>query len=260
MTPITINQDVALDLTDQGFAWIPATRWSIASEHQTHWNELRNDWDRLDLDRYLARGATFRLRRYGRYYWSPARDELLALPHRPYFQPIAENSYAGGVNREFAPLLPESLSNPFLRALIRCVFVCLPVPLEKQVCPWEVRIHQVRIVATPLEPGHPAPEGIHQDGTDFLTLHLVRRWNVTGGTTTIYDLERKPKLSVTLQDCLDTFILEDARVMHGVTPVHVSAGSDSGTRDLLGIDFIYHPRLARPPEPELDQAPNRPRP
>jgi len=246
MEPITINQDVRRDLAGQGFAWIPGAAWSIGSELEPHWQRLRQDWDHLELDRYLEHGATFRRRRYGRYYWSPSSDSLLALPQQPYFQPTGENSYAGGILRDFAPLLPATMHNPFLAALVRCTFACLPVPGNKQGHNWEVRIHQIRIVASKDEPGQPAPEGIHQDGTDFLTLHLVRRQNVSGGQTTIYDLDRQPIQSYTMQATLDSLILEDPRIMHGVTPVHSADGRSTGTRDLLGVDFIDHPLLERP--------------
>ena len=184
------------DIAGQGFAWIPSAAWSIDPELEPHWQRLREDWDHLELDRYLEHGATFRLRRYGRYYWSPASDALLALPHEPYFQPKDENSYAGGIEREFAPLLPDTVHNPFLAALVRCTFACLPVARERREHPWEVRIHQIRIVASTDQPGQPAPEGIHQDGTDFLTLHLVRRHNVVGGQE--HDLRSGPQTDLVL--------------------------------------------------------------
>jgi hypothetical protein len=104
-----------------------------------------------------------------------------------------------------------------------------------------VRIHQIRIVAGPQEPGLPAPEGVHQDGTDFLTLHLVCRSNVAGGETTIYDLRRQPIQRLTLREALDSLIIEDPRVLHGVTPVHSADGENLGIRDMLGVDFIYRP-------------------
>jgi hypothetical protein len=200
----------------------------------------------LEFDPYLKHGANFRLRRYGRYSWSPASSALLVLPHQPYFQSSSENSYAGGIVREFAPLLPETVHNPFLAALVRCTFACLPVSRERQRQTWEVRIHQIRIAATRDEPGQPAPEGIHQDGTDFLTLHLVHRRNVIGGESTIYNLDRKPIQSLTLREALDSLILEDPRIMHGVTPIHSADGRTTGTRDLLGIDFLYDPTLEPP--------------
>jgi hypothetical protein len=97
-----------------------------------------------------------------------------------------------------------------------------------------------------MAPGLPAPEGIHQDGTDFLTLHLVRRHNVEGAETTIYDLDRKPIQRITMQETLDSLILEDPRIMHGVTAVQSADGKTSAIRDLMGIDFIYCPELERP--------------
>jgi hypothetical protein len=246
MESITIDQDVQRDITNQGFAWIPADAWTLSPELEPHWRSLCTDWDHLELDRYLAEGAKFRLRRYGRYHWSPATDTLAELPHEGYFQPEDENSYAGGIVREFAPLLPETATNPFLPALVRTTFACLPVAPEKQRNAWEVRIHQVRIVASTKVPGLPAPEGIHQDGTDFLTLHLVRRHNLVGGESTIYDLGRKPIESYILRNALDSLILEDPRIMHGVTPVYPADERALGIRDLLGVDFIYSPDL-RPP-------------
>jgi hypothetical protein len=243
MERIGINQDVRREITDRGFAWIPRTAWSLGPSLDSHWQRLAGDWDHLELDGYLAEGAKFRLRRYGRYTWSPADDALTALPHEPYFQPEDENSYAGGIERDFAPLLPGTVHNPFLHALVSATFECLPLADDQRRKTWEVRIHQIRIVAFPEEPGLPTPEGIHQDGTDYLTLHLVRRHNIAGGETTIYDLDRKPIWRGTLRETLDSLILEDPRIMHGVTPVQAGNGRTPGTRDLLGVDFISRPDL-----------------
>jgi hypothetical protein len=243
--PIQIDQNVGRDLADQGFAWIPACAWAISPLLEPHWQSLCKDWDHLKLDRYLAQGAKFRLRRYGRYYWSPVDGTLAPQSHEGYFQPKDENPYAGGIVREFAPLRPETVHNPFLHALVRATFACLPLAAERQRNTWEVRIHQIRIVASAKVPGLPAPEGIHQDGTDFLTLHLVRRHNLVGAESTIYDLNRKPIQRFTLREPLDSLILEDPRIMHGVTPVYPADGEGLGTRDLLGVDFIYSPHLQR---------------
>jgi hypothetical protein len=246
MKLIRINQDVERDIADRGFAWIPGVAWSISPQFGPHWQHLVEDWDHLELDRYLEAGAKFRLRRYGRYSWFPDEDVLSALPHEPYFQPEEENPYAGGVVRNFAPLLPDTVNNPFLHAMVRATFACLPISKGRRNKTWEVRIHQIRIVASPDEPGLPAPEGIHQDGTDFLTLHLVRRQNITGGESTIYDLDRKPIQHYILRETLDSLILEDPRIMHGVTPVYPADGKSVGTRDMLGVDFIHSPELQRP--------------
>jgi hypothetical protein len=238
MESIRFDCDVRRDLAGQGFAWIPRGAWTISPPLESHWERLMGDWDHLEMDRYLQDGATFRRRRYGRYSWLPAEDALEALPDEPYFQPEDENAYAGGIVRAFAPLLPETVHNPFLLALVRATFACLPLAGDERGHAWEVRVHQIRIVTAPERPGLPAPEGTHQDGTDFLTLHLVRRHNITGGVSTIYDLDRKPIQSCTLREPLDSLILEDPRIMHGVTPVYPADGRTVGTRDLLGLDFL----------------------
>jgi hypothetical protein len=243
---ISVKQDVRREIADRGFAWIPAAAWSIAPEMEPHWQRLAGDWDHLEVDRHLEEGATFRRRRYGRYYWSPRNDELVALAHQQYFQPESENAYSGGIVREFAPLLPDTVRTPFLHALVRCTFACLPVQGDQSQRPWEVRIHQIRILATVEERGEPAPEGIHQDGTDFLTLHLVGRRNIVGAESTIYDLDRKPIASYTMREPFDSFILQDPRIMHGVTPAYPADGNEPGVRDLLGIDFIFSPALEPP--------------
>jgi hypothetical protein len=238
MSLIPSEPEVRHAIARLGFAWLPRPAWSIAPDLQPHWQRLCEDWDHLEPDRFLKDGATFRLRRYGRYHWSPADDALTPLPAEPYFQPEEENIYAGGIFRAFAPLLPETVDNPFLHALVRSTFACLPLDAPRRARAWEVRIHQIRIVAAPGKPGRPAPEGIHQDGTDFLTLHLVHRRNVVGGESTIYDLDQKPIQSYIMRETLDSMILEDPRIMHGVTPVFCADGLTPGIRDMLGVDFI----------------------
>jgi hypothetical protein len=246
MKLIADDEDVRRQIAGRGFAWLPGSGWSVGPALQPHWQRLGEDWDRLELDRYLQGGAKFRLRRYGRCSWSAAAGLLAAVPDEPYFQPEEENPYAGGIVRSFAPLLEETAGNPFLHALVRATFACLPIDGDRRSHAWEVRVHQIRIVATPGEPGLPAPEGVHQDGTDFLTLHLVSRRNIEGGETTIYDLDRRPVWRHTLQETLDSLILEDPRILHGVTPVHSADGRTPGTRDMLGLDFLYRPHLEPP--------------
>ncbi len=243
---VTAGDKARCDLAGRGFAWLPRSAWRLDPCQESHWESLRADWDRLEPDAYLEGGATFRRRRFGRFRWLPAGRDLLPLPHRAYYQPEEQNPYAGGVAREFAPLLPAAADNPFLHELVGEMFACLPLTAEQQAATWEVRVHQIRILATAEEVGLPTPEGIHQDGTDFLTLHLVRRDNVAGGESTIYDLERNPVERLTLEAPLDSLILDDPRLLHAVTPVRPADGRSPAVRDILGLDFILNPDLLRP--------------
>ena len=243
---IIVKKDARREIADQGFTRIAANDWLIPSDLVPHWQRFTRDWETLEPDRHLRNGATFRRRRYGRYFWSPDADILRSLPNEAYFQSADENGYAGGQDRQFAPLLPDSVENPFLLELVRCTFAQLPLEAAKRAQNWEVRVHQIRITSTPGEIGEPAPEGIHQDGTDFLTLHLIARKNVRGAESTIYDLAKQPIFTTTFADPMDSFILQDPRIMHGVTSVVPADGISVATRDLLGIDFIFNPCLEGP--------------
>jgi hypothetical protein len=244
---IRFDLNVQAALADRGFAWVPRASWSLYPELAPHLERLRDEWEHLEPDRYLEQGAKFRLRRYGRYRWEPASDALVSLPHEPYFQPAEENTYAGGVSRDFGPLRPETIHSPFVHAMVRAVFACLPIPGERRRERWEVRIHQLRIVASAGAPSFPTPEGIHQDGTDFLTLHLMRRDNISGGDSTIYDLDRTPVFHCTMREVLDMLVLEDPRVMHSATPVLSADGQSEGVRDIMGVDFHHRPHWAHEP-------------
>lgn len=240
--------DVEGAIRREGFAAIPAAAWLMDRDLAVAFEAMRNDWELLEADNYLKAGATFRRRRYGRFYWSPLRDLLISLAHAPYFQPESENGYAGGIQRNWAPLAPETACNPFLTQLIRRTFAELPLSSERRAGTWEVRVHQIRIIGNPRELGEPAPEGIHQDGTDFLTLHLIHRDNVKGAESTIYDLGKTPLFKWTMREPMDSFIIEDPRIFHGVTPFGPANEEGLAIRDLLGIDFIYSPTLERPTE------------
>lgn len=244
---ITIDEgrgtDAQSQLAGRGFAWLPRAMWSMAPGLQAGLAQLRADYDSLEPDRYLAGGAGFRRRRYGGCLWTPADDTLTQLPDAPYFQPEDQNAYAGGVARAFAPVRAATVHNPFVRALLAACFACLPISSPRRRDTWEVRMHQIRIIATAAAPGLPTPEGIHQDGTDFHTLHLLRRDAVDGAETTIYDLDQVPLFRCTMRDVLDTLILEDPRIMHAVTPLVAAAGHAVGYRDIFGIDFHHRPGI-----------------
>jgi hypothetical protein len=102
---------------------------------------------------------------------------------------------------------------------------------------WDVELHQFRIEARPGEAGLPTPEGAHRDGVDFVLVLLIRRVNIASGTTTIYDLERRPLGSFTLTEPFDAALVDDRRVYHGVTPVEPIDPAQPAFRDVLVVTF-----------------------
>lgn len=96
------------------------------------------------------------------------------------------------------------------------------------------------------EQGEPTPEGLHHDGDDFNVIHLIRRQNATGGKSTVCDNDRNLLASCTLRQPMDSVLVWDPHVMHGVTPIHPENQSEPAIRDVLVIGYNYRPDLRRP--------------
>ncbi len=102
---------------------------------------------------------------------------------------------------------------------------------------WLVEMHQFRIEADPQHAGLPTPEGMHRDGVDWVAVTLIGRHNVSGGVTAVADEARRPLGSFTLETPLDTVLLDDHRVWHGVTPVQPLDPAVPAHRDVLVLTF-----------------------
>lgn len=246
MTIMKPSSDVIAGIAERGFALVRGATLRSGQRDEA-WKTLTDDWTHLETDAYMADGGRYRLRRFGRFFFVPATAELSRLPHATVFQSSYVNNFAGGIHRDFAPLRESTFENSWLLAQIRFDFECFqvaePAKLEK---PWEVWIHQIRIRTDSDAAVSPAPEGIHHDGHDFIAMHLVKRENVSGGRSVIYDNSKKEVYSCVLEDPLDTIYADDQRVMHAVDPIRPATDGISAERDMLIIDFDYRPDLLRP--------------
>ncbi len=170
------------ELRANGYSLLPADRLVIDAELRQHVKELAAEWENLETDRYLKGGSRFRERRYDRFFFVPRTGEVRLRPHRPYFQSMNANDYAGGIDRDVAPLSRATLDNPLLTRLLRTDFEKFPVPADSWLDdPWDVQCHQFRIISTPDETGEPTPEGPHRDEVDFGAIHLMGRFTPGAG-------------------------------------------------------------------------------
>ncbi|MEE8586193.1 MAG: 2OG-Fe dioxygenase family protein [Acidobacteriota bacterium] len=238
MSLIDVKRNVCSEMQEKGYAWISCDEFIIALELEAERRSFWADWEQLEVDQYLKGGARFRERRYGCFHFQPSSGDISPLPPTPYYQTPEENAYAGGIQREFAPLLESTLENRFLHELIKFNHRQFP-PSSRGTCDkWEIGVHQVRIVTTQDEEGEPTPEGIHHDGNDFFAVHLISRGKIAGGETTIYDNDQNPIESRTMLNVMDSLVVEDACVMHGVSPILLNGSSQRGIRDIIIIDYF----------------------
>lgn len=199
------------------------------------WQALTASWDDLRPDTYMADGGRYRLRRHAAYA-ATAGGEIARAPHQPHFQMLQHNKLNGGLERWFEPVSPpigEGAAMLRLLAGARHVFEIAGAETPA----WRVEAHQFRIEARPDTAGKPTPEGMHRDGVAFVLVTLIGRENVAGGVTGIRVEGREGEASFTLENPLDTVLLNDTRVWHGVTPILPLDPAKPGHRDVLVLTF-----------------------
>jgi hypothetical protein len=219
-----------------GFAFVRAEEMRAALDHAgslADWPAFAASWNDLGLDTYMADGGRYRKRRFA--VFAATADGILRKPHQPHYQSRDYNPLNGGIERWFTPVLPELAGGPAMTTILgycRDLFEALSGRRD-----WHVEVHQFRIEARRGVEGRPTPEGMHRDGVDHVLVLLIGRRNIQSGVTTIHDLDGRTLGSFTLTEPLDAALVDDARVMHGVTAVEPVDPAEPGFRDVLVVTF-----------------------
>ena len=243
MNFLSTKRDITSEVRKDGFSLVRGEDLVLSESGRSSLQSLSESWNDLPLDSYMPDGATYRERRYGRFYFTPDLREPVRLPNAPFTQSEHINSYAGGLERWFDPLAEQTFANEFLLRLIVFNFSILPIPSELLDGPWEISCQQVRICAQAERPGKPTPEGLHRDGFNFFTLHLIDRHSVRGGSSLICTDDGRTLAEFVLEQPLDSIFVEDDRVLHGVTPIELDNDFECGVRDVLIVNYDYQPGL-----------------
>ena len=199
------------------------------------WPVLRDAWNHLQLDSYMADGGRYRRRRHAVFAAAPG-GPILRQPHQPHVQALEYNPLHGGVARWFEPIDAGIGDGPGMRTILsfcRSLF-CRLAPATRA---WRIEVHQFRIEAHGTEPGRPTPEGLHRDGVDYVLVLLINRVNIASGMTAIHALDGRALGHFTLTDPFDAALVDDSRVAHGVTPVEAIDPSAPAHRDVLVVTF-----------------------
>lgn len=244
----TLSTSLAERLARDGYLLAPADEitpvfraWCAASDHRTQDHDaLARYWNELAPDRFMADGGRYRRRRHAVFSAAFGAHALVRKPHQAHFQTTDFNRLNGGIERHFEPVEDGALKThtfTFLCELTLGVFGrCAPG------ADWHVEMHQFRIeVGGEIAAGLPTPEGLHRDGVDFVAMVMIHRDNVCEGVSHIHDLARSPLAEFTLTERLDMALVDDTRVLHGVTPIVAVDPGRVGTRDLLVLTFKRRP-------------------
>ncbi|MGZ8961971.1 MAG: 2OG-Fe dioxygenase family protein [Methylophilaceae bacterium] len=238
--PLTPRSDLYANIAQSGFSFAPSASmqaWLLAqsADALSDWERFSASWNNMPLDQYMADGGRYRRRLYATLSAASGNSEIVLEPHQPHYQSLDYNTLNGGIARDFEPIRDEIMQGPTMRNVLRFgqqTFSHI-MPQAK----WHIECHQFRIEAHVGEVGKPTPEGIHRDGVDFVLVMMVKRENISSGTTTMHDLELKGLDSFTLTQPLDCAIVNDRRCMHGVTPIEPIEPSLPAYRDVLVVTF-----------------------
>ncbi|MDD3765382.1 MAG: 2OG-Fe dioxygenase family protein [Nevskiales bacterium] len=199
------------------------------------WARFGESWERLHRDRHMADGGRYRRRRHG-VYTVDADGPIIRCAHQPHFQSTAYNRLNGGVMRWFEPIEEAIGRSASLNTLLRFGAGTFGT-LAPEVARWHAEVHQFRIEALADTPGLPTPEGAHRDGVDYVLVLMIRRHNIASGTTVIYDTAGRELGGFTLRVPFDLALVDDRRVLHGVTPVRPIDAEQPSHRDVLVITY-----------------------
>ena len=196
----------------------------------TDWETFAGSWDDLGADTYMADGGRYRKRRHAVFHADA--EAIRRKPAQPHYQSRDYNPLNGGIERWFDPVRDAIADGASMRTILRFCQALFGARDN-----WHVEIHQFRIEARQGQEGRPTPEGMHRDGVDYVLVLLVNRENIASGITSVHDTGGKELGSFTLTHPLDAALVDDHRVMHGVTPVEPLDPALPGHRDVLVVTF-----------------------
>ncbi|PJG49503.1 hypothetical protein CAF53_15765 [Sphingobium sp. LB126] len=230
-TDILTDTPLGRALDDSGYARLSGTLlFDQLAIPAADWEAFAQSWDHLGPDLYMADGGRYRRRRHAILGFE--NGGFSRKPHQPHFQSRDYNPLNGDVQRWFDPVDQATIDNAVMRSIL--AFCARNFPLIGR---QHVELHQFRIEARTGELGRPTPEGMHRDGVDWVFVMLVKRCNVREGVTRIGTPDGKELGEFTLARPGDAVLVDDHRIMHGVTEIHPVDPAQPAWRDALVVTF-----------------------
>jgi hypothetical protein len=185
--------------------------------------DFKEFFSNMPIDTYIK--GNYRSRRLSRF--TVSGDQLIKLPHGYLFQSKEYNPLVGDIKREFAELDDALIKLDIFRNLVLAFSDSCKLHPEA-----EIGVHQIRTICYSDNLGNPAPEGIHQDGTDFIGIFSVDRDNIQGGETHLYTAKKeKPVFSKVLNPG-ELLLVNDHDFFHFTTPIKPQIDAQ-GSRDVF---------------------------
>lgn len=185
---------------------------------------LENSFAALPQDEYVE--DRLRSRKYSRYLFG--RDSSLReLDPQDFMQTSKINKALGDVERQYDTIDPNLLEDDAYLKLFE--EFCRLSSLEQD-C--EIEAHQIRWHCKK-RIKEPAPEGVHQDGFDYIGVFMINPHNVDGGEFMIYeDPQDAPCFKKSLEKG-EFIVMNDKKLFHNASPLVPTANPEDGHWDVI---------------------------
>ncbi|CAF3250105.1 unnamed protein product [Rotaria socialis] len=231
----TSEKSVACEIKSAHYAHIPQL-FTEDTLQSASWQSFKKSWLNLMLDNYMNDNGKYRYRRFAVFNYSDLNKCIYVEPKQPYYQALYHNTLNGGIPRHYEQFEEHILHNAVFRNILYyLVDVCTELQGPDD---WFIEAHQMHIHCTKNMTGKPSPEGIHRDGRDFVFIVFIDRKNISGGQTTVLDLNKIPLTHVTMLQESETLFLDDEKLFHGVSELELDQEADCGYRNVLVIAFL----------------------
>ncbi len=205
--------------------------------HMGHINDeltaLQADFDTLTPSDY--KDGAYRLRRYSKFDFNADDLTINVQQGVTFSQDDSINNFQGNVARTYDDLSDKVQANPAFLKMCQALVEHSDLPSQ---CVLEA--HQMRIIAKPeVGVAESAPEGIHQDGFDYVAVFTVARHNEQGGDLCVWRDKNAPSpiLSTTPKSG-EYYIINDHTLWHSATPLSPMDKSQQAYWDLFVITAI----------------------
>ena len=199
-------------------------------------DKIKKSFNMLQIDKYHNINPPTRLRKYFNIDIDMKNNNEYILKYNHdiniFKQQVEDNR---NIPRKFALIDNDILYSNFMISYI-CQISSIVKNIEN-INRLNISMHQVRQMCYPNIISENAPEGIHQDGADYIVSALViNHNNIKGGTSKIYDSDKNILESIILKE--NKFIFQnDKTLYHYITPIKCYDDNYLGFRDIIGLDI-----------------------
>jgi len=169
----------------------------------------------------------YRLRKYSAIelrtsFWNAKEEaEIRRLNQEDFIQDEKWNDHQGGMIRSFEPIEDEVLQSQGFKE------ICLAFKKYFNMISGEkVEVHQMRVRTLDGTEWTPvAPEGVHQDGYDYIAIVGINRHNIEGGELLAYLSKDEDYFLKYALNSGEILMLDDSRLWHNASPIRRATAS-----------------------------------